>query len=230
MASAAGSSTAVTRPRLDIADPDSYPPEALDFEMAWIGGEIPGLERMNFATYSTFPMWYLPPVVEGDDSEFPFMAVLDQVDETWVNRVQTAAENMRNDFEIELPEFFVRFMSSEAAMQTIQSPTACYFDLGTKGVVLNNKGVALMFYSDQQGCCFWYLYFPLSDKSRHCVICSIVDIHLCAEEEEFDEEAFNGEVLEGTQVVSPSFDDFIRRTYLESEFLPNIALDGLLTL
>jgi len=197
-----------------IASDSSYSKEARVFHASWIGSELSDVDRPCDSTYGGFSLDTLPPTVVGDDDDFEYIKHMDSFSPKDAANVQTLMKQAE-DLGIKLPEYFIRLMSSELAQRCIPSCTACYFSLGESLSLLpDGESYVVRFLNDQQGCCFWYLH--INKNSEHCVLCTYQMIGDEADEAENEAAGTIDQLKEYVFRCSPSFEDFIRRFYLEN--------------
>jgi len=197
-----------------IASDSSYSKEARAFGTSWIGADLPGVERSCDSSYGGYRLETLPPSVLGDDDDpaFDYAKHMDTVSANAAAKVQKLIEQAET-LGLRLPEHFIKLMSSEVAQNRILAYTANYFDLGKSISILpDGEGYVVRFLNDQQSCFFWYLH--LNQNSEHCVLCTFALIGDEADDPVETMDALKQKVVR----CSPSFEDFIRRFHIESEF------------
>lgn len=120
-----------------------------------------------------------------------------------------------------LPQAFVTFFSLKGAAACVPSCTACEWDLSDAPIpsAVEAGAYFIRFLRDQQDCLFWYLYLPPAGEAY--VVCSPIPLG------EVDEPA--DVVVENTWWVSPSFEAFLYRWWLENVLWDKVDDDAALT-
>jgi hypothetical protein len=109
-----------------------------------------------------------------------------------------------------IPLEFVNFIQSPELHRHLRSANGCYLRLA-ESVLPFEAGFLIRFLSDQQDCCFWYL-FTNADGTDHCVVSSIPFFD--ADDVEFEPHEL---VETAFQIWATSFEGFLSRFWIENE-------------
>jgi len=197
-------------------------PEQSPFSTGWLSVELPGCRACD-ATYCFFPYEELPPIDESlFQGEFQWLPELDSSARSIVDIHKQIPDDVlalkmpdllasTRQLSLQLPDTFVKFMSSPGLRDQIPSCTACYFDLPEKIVEspLRDGGYVIRFLNDQQDVLFWSLY--VQPSGEHCVLVSSTA---------FDQEPLTDvpqeAIRKSVAFCAESFEAFIYRFWLEN--------------
>ena len=192
------------------------------FHLGWYTcGNHPDFWGEGGSTYTLIPYTDLPPLddVEGSGS-FEWLPVPHPHDEVLAFEERTVSPSARltrlaeqaSRERVSIPASFSTFVSEPRIHQRVPTCTACYLDLAVRLIQAPGgvPGRLLRFMNDQQSVLLWYLY--LRPDGQHAVV-------VCTPEWPDEED---GETLEDvvrlTEILfcAPTFDEFIRRFWIEN--------------
>jgi hypothetical protein len=191
---------------------------------AWLTcGSCPGLWSNDAGTYDQIPFEALPSVDEGLTGDFAWLAqapevatglTFEQQAELPIEAFLEAHAHDAAPLGLRIPPSFRTLLTNPALQARIPSCTACYFDLGTKLMLVpggHPDARMLRFLNDQQSCVFWYLL--LEPDGSHAVATAIPEwLDDVDDGADFDD-AYAPELL---TVCADDFEAFIKRFWIEN--------------
>jgi hypothetical protein len=185
------------------------------FEKVWYGVELEELREFD-ATYAGVIFDVIPTVKpEFLDGKFQYLSNksnLFEQDAQWKKKIDLLQSQLPKN--IQLPESLVKFMAAPNAHHTINSCTACYFDLPEKVKKFNWLGenaYLFHFYRDQQDCLFWYYY--VRENGENCIVVSPIPFYEEGIENQLDDDVVSNDFF----YTAATFEEFIFRTFVENE-------------
>ena len=198
-------------------------PSQSPFPCRWwgIGLEDAGLGdvRPDVGTYGRYEFDRLPPVPFEMRGDFGWLATVPKHnpsigEEKLAENAKAlpVLQNSSTQVGLQLPQPFIKFMTSPALHERIRSNTDCLLDLCSEPVSSPiGGGYLIRFLADSQGCAFWYLYLT-ANGSDHAVVSS--PGFYGAEAEQWQED-----LPDASEIVfcAESFEVFMCRFWLENE-------------
>ncbi|HEY7417428.1 MAG TPA: hypothetical protein VH593_19750 [Ktedonobacteraceae bacterium] len=208
------------------------------FQTGWYSFRLPGYRPCR-GTYERYPYNPLPPIPEeqftgelqwltplnkkANEAMQPYRPTPEQREEwmpQWTDDLKSVIASAQH-LGLNLPDAFIRLMSSPALQDRIPSCTACYFDLSQLAFCPGDKeeGYVLRFLHDQQDCVIWHLY--LSTHGDECVLASGTYLdQVYTNQDEFG--VTEEEAVKYTWVCAPSFEAFLYRFWIENVIWYNL--------
>ena len=204
-------------------------PKQTPFPAKWLSFNLRGYRECN-STYCAFPYESVPPLnMDLFRGEFQWLTELEPhlplMEEGYGNSQQERAAlatslnqlvMVAKQMNLQLPDAFLKFMTTPYLQSQIPSCTCCYFDLPQRIIKspFGDDGYFIRFLNDQQCVLLWYLY--LKPNGDHCVVVSPVFLdYESADEFEGD---FTAEAKkESTYFCAPTFETFMYRFWTENK-------------
>jgi len=203
----------------------------IPFEPGWWSFDL-GEYRACDGTYCFFAYDSLPPI---DETQFTgtlewlgplegpladVMAVHHASDEALgrlkgdVAKIAAQAEQLG----LNLPEAFLRLMSSRDLQNSIPSCTACYFAMSDAIVPCpgSEDGYIIRFLNDQQDVLLWYLYLTPQGDERVLVTPILLEDFAGPDNAANLTDEWRASIIGNTRVCGPSFEAFLYRFWLEN--------------
>lgn len=201
----------------------------VQLRQSWLHIELPGYRQAEgrHHTYFGFSLEELPPIPITLDDQCDWLIELGRPLSQGLHRYErniapSIVRDLATELKLELPNAFVRFMSSLELQQRVRSATDCYLDPGERIVETIGAipGHLTHFLSDSQSGAHWYLHLLANGDSA---VLESEDLY-CYRIENSDwmeNPACRLERIDLTKqefaFCAPSFSEFLYRFWIENE-------------